>query len=141
MLLGVIKQCGPPSSTFQKRRSSPLQFGQEDNIPGHSMERRAYWFILKIARMFSIPTNRNRMMNTFIIVNITLHVWNSLKDKSMLFHSKKARIYLGTFLKEDLTNLFSNLPGYFYSHTSRVHRNTNTVLMVDVNPTYKRLNI
>ena len=59
----------------------------------------------------------------------------------MLFHSKNARIYLGTFLKEDLTNLFSNLPGYFYSHTSRVDRNVNTVLMVDVNPTYKRLNI
>ena len=30
-----------------------------------------YWFILKIARMFPILTSRNRLMNTFIIANIT----------------------------------------------------------------------
>ena len=37
---------------------------------GHSIESRAYWFILKIARLFLILTSRNGMMNTFIIVNI-----------------------------------------------------------------------
>ena len=42
VLLGVISQCGPPICTFQKRPSSPLQFGQEENIRGHSMKSRAY---------------------------------------------------------------------------------------------------
>ena len=47
MLLGVISQFAPL-----------LQFGQEENITGLSVERRAYWFVLKIARVFSIPTGR-----------------------------------------------------------------------------------
>ena len=53
--------------------------------------------------MFSIPTNRNRMMNTFIIINITLHVWDSLKDKSMLFHSKKAFLFPSVWRKIEYT--------------------------------------
>ena len=40
--LGVMSQCGSPSCTFQKKPSASLQFGQEENIPGHLMERRAY---------------------------------------------------------------------------------------------------
>ena len=40
--LGVISQWGPPSCTLQKRPSSPLQFGPEENIPGQSIESRAY---------------------------------------------------------------------------------------------------
>ena len=39
-----------------KRPSFSLQFFQEQNILGHSFERRAYWFILKATRVFSIPT-------------------------------------------------------------------------------------
>ena len=70
VLLGVISKCGPPIWTLQERPSSPLQFGQEENMPGHLVESRAYWFIWKIARMFPILTSRNRMMNTFVIVNI-----------------------------------------------------------------------
>ena len=42
VLLGVVSQCGPSSWTLQERPSSPLQFGQEENIPGHSIESRAY---------------------------------------------------------------------------------------------------
>ena len=57
VLLGVISQCAPlPSPPLQKRPSSPLQFGHEENIPGYSTERRAYWFVLKITRVFPIPT-------------------------------------------------------------------------------------
>ena len=67
---GNITMC-PPSSTTQKRPSCPLQFGQEENMPGHSVQWRAYWFVLKIARMFPTPTSRNRMMSTLVIVNIT----------------------------------------------------------------------
>ena len=70
VLLGVISQCAPPTRTLQERPSSPIQFGQEENLPGYSIESRAYWFILKITRMFPVLTSRNRMMNTFIIANI-----------------------------------------------------------------------
>ena len=56
--------------TLQERPFSPLRFGQEENISGHSTESRAYWFILKIAKMFPIFTSRNRITNTFIIANI-----------------------------------------------------------------------
>ena len=58
--LRVISQCGPHSSTLQKMPSSRLQFGQEENIPGHSTERRAYKFVLKIARVSPIFTGRFR---------------------------------------------------------------------------------
>ena len=47
MLLRVISQCRFPSCTLQKRPFSPLQFGQEDNLSGHSIESRAYWFIFR----------------------------------------------------------------------------------------------
>ena len=63
----VIPFLHPPRKAF----SLPLRFGQEKNIPGHSIENRAYWFVLKIARVFPFIMSRNRMMNTFIIVNIT----------------------------------------------------------------------
>ena len=75
---------GPPSCTPQKKPSSPIQFRQEENMPGNSIERRTYWFILKIARMFPIPLSRNRMMSTLIIVNITQ------RDDYAFPHSKKA---------------------------------------------------
>ena len=90
VLLGVISQRRLLSCTLQIRSSSPLQFGQEENIPGHSTERKANWFILKNARMFPVPRARNRMMNTFIIVNITPHVRDSLEDTSMLSYSKRS---------------------------------------------------
>ena len=41
-LLGVISECDPPSCTLQKRLSYHLQFGQKENIPGHSIESRSY---------------------------------------------------------------------------------------------------
>ena len=53
----------PLLAPSKERRSSPLQFGQEENIAGHSIERGAYLFVLKIARVFRIPTSRNRMIN------------------------------------------------------------------------------
>ena len=53
-----------PSLHHTKMPSSPLQFGQEKNIPGNSIERRGYWFVLKIARMLPILTSRNRMVST-----------------------------------------------------------------------------
>ena len=79
---------------------------------GQLIERRVYWFVLKIVMMFPIPTSRNRMMNTFIIVNIT-HTY-SLEEKSMLqkgLPSLSSSLFSSS-LKEELSNLFSKLPGY-----------------------------
>ena len=42
VLLVVISKRASLSCTLQKRPSSPLQFGKEENIPGHSIKRRAY---------------------------------------------------------------------------------------------------
>ena len=41
-----------------KISSSPIQFGQEENIHGHSFERRTYRFVLKITWVFPIPRGR-----------------------------------------------------------------------------------
>ena len=58
MLLVVFSRCAPHPCTLQKRPSSSLQFGQRENIFGHSFERRAYWFVMKAARAFPILTGR-----------------------------------------------------------------------------------
>ena len=68
VLLEVISECSAPSWTLQKRPSSPLQFGQEENILGHSLKAELtnlFW-----DRVSSVLTRRNRMMITYIIVNI-----------------------------------------------------------------------
>ena len=110
----------PPFLHPSEKPSPPLQFGQEENILGHSIERRTYWFILKIARMFLIHLSRNRMMRTFIIVNkhyplspeIRLCISPFQKGLPSPFSLARNRIYLGTHLKEELTNLFWKLTGY-----------------------------
>ena len=87
---GKLISCRPPFCTPQKRVASSLQFGQEENILEHSIERRAYLFILKIARMFPISSSRNRIMKTFITVNITSspqRLWFSHSKKSFLLSS------------------------------------------------------
>ena len=59
MLLRIISECGPPSlAPFQKGPFFPIQFGQEQNISGNSIERRVYRFVLKTARVFPVPTGR-----------------------------------------------------------------------------------
>ena len=65
---------------------------------------------MKIARMFPIPTSKNRMMNTFIIVHITL----TCKKYNLPcpFSLMRISIYLGTHFKGELTNLFLKVPGY-----------------------------
>ena len=46
----------------------------------------------------------------------------------------KNKIYLSPHLKEELNNLFKSYRGIPYSHTDRVDRNVNTLLMDDINP-------
>ena len=35
---------------------SSIHFDHEHNIPGHAAERRAYWFVLKTAWLFPVPS-------------------------------------------------------------------------------------
>ena len=59
--LAIILPCGPPCfiiAHFQKRPFFPHQFGKEEDISGSSIERRVYWFILKISRVLPVPTGR-----------------------------------------------------------------------------------
>ena len=106
VLLGVISKSGPSSCTPQNRPSSPLQFG-------HLIEMRACWFLLKISRLFPISSSRNRMINTFVIVKVTPYPF----QKGLLspFSLARNRIYLGTHLKEELTNLLWSYQGIPYS--------------------------
>ena len=101
---GIISRCAsplPPSCILYKRPSSPLQFEQEENIPGHSFEKGPYWFVLKTASVFPIPTNRvEREWLTFIMVNVT-PIYNRVQSKIYLlsyFSLAKTSIYLGTHL-------------------------------------------
>ena len=94
--------------------------------------------------LYSYRQVRNSMMNTFIIVNITPHVRDSLEDKSMLVHSKK--IFLlpsawqgteytwGLIWKKSLLIGFQSYHAISYSHNSRVDRRcgVNTLLMVNI---------
>ena len=63
----------PIVAPFWKRPFFPLQFGQEENISGNSIERRVY-ILIYFENWQGAPCShrqsRNRMMNTFIIVNI-----------------------------------------------------------------------
>ena len=56
----ITLQCGPPSLHYctLPKKAFPRQFGQEENISGKSIERRVYWFVLKIVRVLPVPTGR-----------------------------------------------------------------------------------
>ena len=55
----IILQCGVPLlAPIQERSFFLLQFWQEENISGNSIERRVYLFTLKVARVLPIPTGR-----------------------------------------------------------------------------------
>ena len=103
-------------------------------------------FFLKITRVFPIPTGR-----------VGIGWWplpqvrDSLEDKSMIVYSKKTfspfslsrnRIYLGTHLKDELTDLFWKLPRYsLFPHRQSCksrQRMMNTLLMVNINLTCNR---
>ena len=118
-------------------------------------ESRAYWFILKIARMFHIFTSRNRMTITFIIVSnsinptcghVSVVMW-SCQVYSMLFQSKKTILFPSVWpgpeytwaliCKKSSLICFKSYQGIPYSHTGKVDRNVNTLLMVNINPICK----
>ena len=64
---------------------------------------------------FSHSQSRNRMMNTFTIVNnAPTYIYACPLQKVIPSPSRLARnrIQLGTRLKEELTDLFWKLPGY-----------------------------
>ena len=47
-LMKTKYSCGQSHKVVPLLAHSPLQFRQEESIPGHSIERRVYWFVLKI---------------------------------------------------------------------------------------------
>ena len=81
-------------------------------------------------------------MNTFIIVKI-MQVRDSLEDKSRCFLSTSKRsslsLYLGT-LFTDYCFILKVTRVFPYSYTGKVdQRMVNTLLMIKINPTCKRL--
>ena len=125
MLSGVISRCGTRSCTLQKKI-----FLSPSVWPKREYTWTLIWkkslLICFDSCQGGVPCSnrqsRKRMMNTFIMVNITPVCRDNLEDKSMLVPSKKElpspfslirkRIYLGTHLKEELTDFFWKLPGY-----------------------------
>ena len=81
---GTLMMQSPFSHLSEKSFLSPSVW-QEENIPGNSIKRRAYWVILKIARMFFISWSKNRMINTF---NLPSSPKNSFKGKMLFFMPK-----------------------------------------------------
>ena len=134
MLLGLISLCCPLSCTPQKRSFFSFQFGPEENITGHSFKMRAYWFVLKITRVFPIPTGRLGIGSWTLICYLILppHVRYSFEDKSKLVLSKKAFLlpsvwpgieYTWALIwKKSLMICFENYQGLPYSHTGRIDR-------------------
>ena len=97
-------------------KKDTLQFGQEGNISGNSVERRVYWFVLKITRVFLVPTGR-----------VGIGWWTIVEDKSMLVLFKKALPFtsLGHPFERRaycLLLCFESCQGILYSHTGRVDR-------------------
>ena len=129
MLFGIISQCGFPSCTLHASSKKNCSFTSV-------WSRREYiwtlnWkenLLLCFEHFQGVPCSyrqsRNRMMNTFIIVNITPSVRDSLEGKSMLLHFKKA------FPVTSLGHLFERRGYWFvlsyhgirFSHTGRVER-------------------
>ena len=72
VLFGIISQCVPLSCTLQKRASSPLHFGQEENYVDTQLNGELIiCFENCLGFLLSNRQSRNTTMNTFIIVNIT----------------------------------------------------------------------
>ena len=90
--------------------------------------------------MLPILPSRNRMMNTFIIVNI-IPTYRCSWDKSILSHSKKAfllrSVWPGTeytwalVWKKSLLIYFEGYQGIPCSHTGTVDRNVSILLMIN----------
>ena len=96
----------PPFLHLSKKAFlSPFSLGNNWTINW----KKPYWFILKIAKLSLITSSKNRMINTFIIVNVTPSSFQ--KGLPSPFSLARNKIYLGTHLKEELTNLFWRLTG------------------------------
>ena len=124
----------PPSFTFQ-RRPSPLQFEQEENILGHSIESLLICFENHQGVPYSQRQIRSKMINTLMII----YAYTLQKCLPSLSSLARNRIYLGTDLKEKLTDLFCKLPGYcLFPYRQSRQKMVNTLLMVNIKPICKR---
>ena len=57
IIVNITPKCINMCLPTPERASFFPQFGQKQNILGHSIERRAYWLVLKATRVFLIPTH------------------------------------------------------------------------------------
>ena len=123
VLLGIISQCGPPPCTLPKKAFlSPSVWARREYIWKLSWKE-SLLICFKIARVSPVPTDR---------VGIgwwTLppYVRDSLEDKSMLLHFKKAFPFtsLGHSFERRaycLLLCFESYQGIPYSHTGQVNR-------------------
>ena len=120
VLLEVISQCGPLLAPFKKDLLLPFRLTKKSIYLDTQFKPELpdlFW-----DRMFPILTSRNRIINTFMKVNITptckrqfiaqVSAFPFQKSIPSPFSLAKNRIYLGTHLKKELTSLFWKLPGY-----------------------------
>ena len=125
----IFLQCGPPSCTLPKKTFlSPSVWARREYIW------KLIWkesLLICFENYLGVPCShrqsRNRMMNSFIIVNNTPYAIDSLEDKSMLALFKKAfpLTSLGHSFERRghyLLLCFENYEGIAYSHTGRVDR-------------------
>ena len=126
-LLEVISQCAPspPSCTSKKGLPSLLLWPRREHTWTLSWkEGLLICFKNCLGVPYSHRQSRNRMMNTFIIVNITpiCIVRDSLKDKSILVHFKKVFLLPSVWPRTEYTRAliwkkgllicFESYPGY-----------------------------
>ena len=144
MFLGIISQCAPPPCTLSKMvfLSPSVWTRREYSWKLSWKESLLICFENFQGVLWSHRKRRNRMMNSFIIVNITPYVIDSLDDNSMLvhftcpYHFTWALIWKKSLL---LTALFWKLPGHsLFPHRQNIQRMVNTLLMVNINPICKR---
>ena len=146
VLLGIISQCGPSFCTFSIKVFLSLSvWARREYIwKLNWKESLLIYFENWQGAPCSHRQSRNRMMNTFIIVNITPickrqfrgYIYACPHQKGPPYHFTWALIWKKSLL---LTALFWKLPGYsIFPHRPSRQRMGNTLLMININPICKR---
>ena len=134
----IILQCGPPSFTLPKKAFiSPSVWPKKEHIWKLNWKESLLIYCENYqGAPCSHRQSRNRIMDTSIIVNITPTPSYPLQ-KGIPSHFTWALISKKSLL---ITVLFWMLPGYsLFLHRQSRQRMVNTLLMIKINPTYKRL--
>ena len=113
----------PPFLNPPKKVFLTSSFWPKREYAGHSIERRANWFVLKIARMFPIPTSRNNSHYPHM-KEIVWRISLCSKKAFLLPSVRPGTEYTWALIwKKNLLICFQNYQGIPYSNTGRVGRN------------------